>query len=80
VSEILEVFMVTSQSDLFGLIPRSMESIARSALGLRPLGVGPRSASVPIKLIWHAHRDADPGHAFLRKELGTIARRIVGQG
>jgi DNA-binding transcriptional LysR family regulator len=80
VSEILEVFMVTSQSDLFGLIPRSMEGIARSALGLRPLGVGPKSATVPIKLIWHAHRDADPGHAFLRKELGTAARRIVERG
>ena len=37
VSEILEVFMVTSQSDLFGLVPRSMEKIARSALGLRTL-------------------------------------------
>ena len=80
VSEILEVFMVTSQSDLFGLIPRSMEKIARSALGLRPLGIGPKSASVPIKLIWHAHRDADPGHVFLRKELGTVARRIAERG
>ena len=80
VSEILEVFMVTSQSDLFGLIPRSMERVARSALGLRPLGVGPRSASVPIKLIWHAHRDADPGHAFLRKELGAAARKTVERG
>ena len=80
VSEILEVFMVTSQSDLFGLIPRSMERIARSALGLRPLGVGPKSPTVPIKLIWHAHRDADPGHTFLRKELGTVARRIVERG
>ena len=80
VSEILEVFMVASQSDLFGLIPQSMEKIARSALGLRPLGVGPKSATVPIKLIWHANRDADPAHAFLRKELGTIARRIVERG
>ena len=80
VSEILEVFMVTSQSDLFGLIPRSMEKLARTSLGLRPLGVGPKSATVPIKLIWHANRDADPGHVFLRKELGTIAPRIVERG
>jgi hypothetical protein len=57
-----------------------MERVARSALGLRPLGVGPKSASVPIKLIWHAHRDADPGHAFLRKELETAARNIVLRG
>jgi len=80
VSEILEVFMVTSQSDLFGLIPRSMEKLARTSLGLRPLGVGPKSATVPIKLIWHASRDADPAHVFLRKELGTIAARIVARG
>jgi len=57
-----------------------MEKIARSALGLRPLGIGPKSATVPIKLIWHAHRDADPGHVFLRKELGTVARRIAERG
>ena len=72
--------MVTSQSDLFGLIPRSMAKTARSTLGLRPLAVGPQSASVPINLIWHAHRDADPGHAFLRKELGIVCRRLVEQG
>jgi len=80
VSEILEVFMVTSQSDLFGLIPRSMERIARRALRLRPLGIGPKSVSVPIRLIWHAHRDADPGQAFLRKELAVAARKIVERG
>jgi len=80
VSEILEVFMVTSQSDLFGHIPRSMEKVARRTLGLRSLGAGPKTASVPIKLIWHAHRDADPGHAFLRKELATVARKLVEQG
>jgi DNA-binding transcriptional LysR family regulator len=80
VSEILEVFMVASQSDLFGLIPRSMEKLARKALGLRSLGAAPKSATVPIKLIWHANRDADPAHAFLRKELGTIAARIVERG
>ena len=80
VSEILEVFMVASQSDLFGLIPRSMEKLARSALGLRSLGVSPKAASVPIKLIWHANRDADPAHAFLRKELGATAARLVARG
>ena len=80
VSEILEVFMVTSQSDLFGHIPRSMEKVARRTLGLRPLGVGPKTAAVPIKLIWHAHRDADPGHAFLRKELAAVTRKLVEQG
>ena len=35
VSELLEVFMVAGQSDLFGLIPRSMMKFAREAFGLR---------------------------------------------
>ncbi len=80
VSEILEVFMVVSQSDLFGLIPRSMEKLARASLGLHPVGLAPKITTVPIKLFWHASRDADPAHAFLRRELHSIASRIVGHG
>ena len=80
VSEILEVFMVASQSDLFGLIPRSMEKLARTTLGLRSLGVAPKMATVPIKLFWLANRDADPAHSFLRKELQDVASKIVGHG
>jgi DNA-binding transcriptional LysR family regulator len=73
----LEIFMVASQSDLFGLIPRSMEKVARNTLGLRALGVSPKAPTVPIKLVWHASRDADPAHAFLRKELGAIAAQMM---
>jgi LysR family transcriptional regulator, transcriptional activator for leuABCD operon len=80
VSEILEVFMVASQSDLFGLIPRSMERLARSTLGLRAVGAVPKSGAVPIKLIWHANRDADPAHAFLRKEFASVTARLVSRG
>lgn len=80
VSEILEIFMVVSQSDLFGLIPRSMEKVARKTLGLRALGVFTKTQTLPIKLIWHASRDADPAHAFLRKELGTTAAALVQRG
>ncbi len=79
VSEILEVFMVASQSDLFGLIPTSMEKLARTALGLRSLGVGPKMTTVPIKLIWHANRDADAAHAYLRKEIQAVTLKIVGR-
>ena len=80
VSEILEIFMVVSQSDLFGLIPRSMEKVARKTLGLRALGVSTKTPTLPIKLVWHASRDADPAHMFLRKELGTTAAAIVQRG
>jgi len=77
VSEILEIFMVASRSDLFGLIPRSMLKFAGYAFGLRPLQAGPKRISVPIKLLWHESRDADPAHAFLRKQLQLASRDVV---
>ena len=80
VSEILEIFMVASQSDVFGVIPRSMEKIARNLFGLRPLHELTLSAPVPIWLIWHASRDGDPAHAFLRKELAECAKAVVQRG
>ena len=77
VSELLEVFMVAGQSDLFGLIPRSMLKIARENFGLRPLSAGPHKAPVPIKLVWHESREADQGHGFLRKQIGLAANAVV---
>jgi DNA-binding transcriptional LysR family regulator len=77
VSEILEVFMVAGQSDLFGLIPRSMLKVARENFGLRVLPAGPDKAAVPIKLVWHESREPDQGHAFLRKQIGLASNDIV---
>lgn len=78
VSEILEVFMVANQSNLFGVIPRSMESVARTTFGLRPLLGFPKTPALPIKLFWHASRTTDPAHAFLRNELGAVSRQVAG--
>jgi LysR family transcriptional regulator, transcriptional activator for leuABCD operon len=80
VSEFLEVFMVAGQSDLFGLIPRSMVRFARDAFGLRPLRAGPKQMPVPIKLIWHATRETDPAQAFLRKQIELASRDVVSRG
>jgi len=77
VSEIVEILMVASQSDFFGLMPRSMEQVARKTFGLRPLGWVPRSPALPIKLYWHASRDTDPAHAFLRTQLALAAKETV---
>ena len=77
VSEILEVFMVASRSDLFGLIPRSMLKFAHDVFGLRPLRAGPKKLTVPIKLVWPASREADPAHAFLRKQLQLASDDVV---
>jgi DNA-binding transcriptional LysR family regulator len=80
VSELLEVFMVTSQSDLAGLIPRSMLRVARDTFQLRPLPVEVTTKSVPIKLIWAASKDVDPAQAFIRKQIGLASRAVVGRG
>jgi DNA-binding transcriptional LysR family regulator len=77
VSEFIEVFMVTSQSDLCGLIPRSMGRKARDLLGLRVIPASPKTRSTPIKLIWHASRDADQAHAFLRQQITLAARDVA---
>jgi len=80
VSEILEIFMVASRSDLFGLIPRSMEAVARDTFGLHALGWTPKGPTVPIRLLWHASRDNDPAHAFLRAQLGHAVKEVVRRG
>lgn len=80
VSEILEVFMVVSQSDLFGLIPLSMVKFAHATFGLRRLRAGPKDVPVPIKLVWHASRDIDPAHVFLRKQIHLAANDVVVRG
>ncbi len=80
VSEILEIFMVANRSDLFGLVPTSMEGMAKKMFDLRPLRVRPNTASSPISLYWHVNRDADPAHIFLRKELAAAAIETARQG
>ena len=76
VSEILEVFLVARESNLFGLIPRSMEHVARHAFRLSTLRGFPRAPTLPISLYWHSSREADPGHLFMRKELGAATTDV----
>jgi LysR family transcriptional regulator, transcriptional activator for leuABCD operon len=80
VSEILEVFMVARESDLFGLIPRSMLKFAHDVFGLRPLRAAPKKVPVPIKLVWRANRESDPAHAFLRKQIRMASDDVVTRG
>jgi DNA-binding transcriptional LysR family regulator len=80
VSEILEVFMVVRQSDLFGLIPLSMIKFAREVFGLRQLKARPNIVPIPIKLVWHANRESDPAHAFLRKQIQLASTDVVPRG
>jgi DNA-binding transcriptional LysR family regulator len=77
VSEILEIFMVANRSNLFALIPKSMESFARERFGLRAFGWAPKAPAIPIRLIWHATRDDDPAHIFLRAQTSLVVKESV---
>ena len=37
---------------------------------------GPKAA-VPIKLVWHASRDTDAAHVFLRKQVELASNDMV---
>jgi DNA-binding transcriptional LysR family regulator len=80
VSEILEVFMVSNQTDLLGLIPRSMLKVARDIFGLRAVPVEITAKAVPIKLVWPASRESDAGHTFIRKQIVAASRAVVAHG
>jgi DNA-binding transcriptional LysR family regulator len=77
VSEFVEVLMVASQSDLLALVPRSMETIARGTFDLRVLHWIPKVSPIPIRLIWLTGRASDPAHAFLRKQLASVAKALI---
>ncbi len=79
VSEVLEIFMVVRQSDLFGLVPRSMAALARETLDLRTIDAGPHATPVPILLCWHDSRTADPAHRFLRREIADVMGSLTGR-
>lgn len=80
VSELLEVLVVASQSDLVGLVPRSMLKLARDAFGLRALPVAVSEKRIPIKLFWAANKATDPAQVFIRKQIETASRAVTGRG
>jgi DNA-binding transcriptional LysR family regulator len=77
VSELLEVFMVAGQSDLFGLIPRSMMKFGHDASLGQAVAGRAEEAPVPIRLVWSRRARTRP--AFLRK-LITASSDVVPRG
>jgi hypothetical protein len=57
-----------------------MLKFARDVFALRVLRAGPKKVSVPIKLVWHASRETDPAHAFLRKQIQLASSDVVPRG
>ncbi|WP_213953667.1 MULTISPECIES: LysR substrate-binding domain-containing protein [unclassified Variovorax] len=79
VSEILEVLLLTSQSDLVCLVPKSMLKLARDAFQLRALPVQVTTRTFPIKLVWAASKGADAGQVFIRKQIEIASRALTGR-
>jgi DNA-binding transcriptional LysR family regulator len=80
VSEILEVLLLASQSDLVGLVPKSMLKLARDTFQLRALPVEVTTRTFPIKLVWAASKGSDPGQMFIRKQIELASRALTGRG
>jgi DNA-binding transcriptional LysR family regulator len=80
VSEILEVLLSASQSDLVGLVPKSMLKLARDTFHLRALPVEGSARKIPIKLIWTASKASEPGQVFIRKQIALVSRALTGRG
>ena len=79
VSEFLEVLVIASQSDLLGLIPRSMLKLARDTFQLRELRVVVTARTIPVKLFWTASRASDPAQSFIRKQIESASRAVTGR-
>lgn len=73
VSEVMEMLMVARQSDLCAIVPVSMRALAENVMGLRVLPCSPTPEHVPVMLIWHASREQDRAHAFVRDALVVAA-------
>jgi DNA-binding transcriptional LysR family regulator len=80
VSEILEVFLVASQSNLVGLIPKSMLKVARDTFQLRAFLAEVTTKTVPIKLVWTASKESDPAQVFMRNQIELASRAVAGRG
>jgi LysR family transcriptional regulator, transcriptional activator for leuABCD operon len=77
VSELLEILLLISQSDLLGLMPLSFEKIANETFDVQVLNVPSLTEEVPIRLIWHPRRQDDPAHIFLRQQISAVVREVV---
>jgi len=76
VSELLEVLMVVSQSDLLGIVPWSLAERARPILGVQLVPGMPRTGAIPVRMEWRSASTADRAHKFLREQVRGAARTI----
>lgn len=78
VSELLDVLLVVRQSSLLGVMTASMAKIAHEMFDIiaidMPLGARARR---PIQMLWHARRDNDSAHQFLRTQITHVVQGLL---
>jgi DNA-binding transcriptional LysR family regulator len=73
VSSFLAAPAVVSESNLISTGPEGLWRRLAPLYGLQLSPVPLRVPRFEIDLVWHARRDADPAHLFLREALGRAA-------
>jgi len=77
VSELLEVLVVASESDLLGVVPISLARASSRALGIQVVPTTPRLKPFPIRMVWRKNRSGDPAHAFLRDQVRAVMKQVI---
>jgi DNA-binding transcriptional LysR family regulator len=79
-SEQLEVLLAASRSERIAIVPLSLGRVAGDSFGLEMLPLSPASPEIPVNLVWHQSRNADPAHSFLRGQLISAVHTVVDGG
>lgn len=77
VSEMLEVLAVAARSELVGIVPASLEPLARREFGLEVLEGLPASLRIPVRLVYRESRRAEAALGFLRREMRAAIEDFV---
>jgi len=59
------------------LFPESFVTLAHRHFDVQPLDLRPASATVPVRMVWHERRDADPAHRYLRERLAEVTTKLL---
>jgi DNA-binding transcriptional LysR family regulator len=76
VSEFIEVLVVAAESDLVGLVPRSLATASSRALDIQLLATSPRPKAFPIRMVWRTGRP-DAAHTFLRAQVRATMKEVI---
>jgi DNA-binding transcriptional LysR family regulator len=77
VSEILEILAVAAQSDLIGLVPKSIASVGQRLMGVQLVPGLPKTKPHEVLMAWRSNRTADPAHAFLRTQIRAAVKAVI---